>query len=282
VIRGACRLALVVGLLVAARAGAVQPSQEYAADPRSLGLVFESVAFPSMADSVPVHGWWFPAASPAPALVLCPRGRGNMADLLPSVREFTRRGFAVLAFEPRDFGPSGAGDTDSLHDVIFASRWVDDTEAAMRYARGRAPGQAVLAWGQDLGASLALAAAGRFPGRADALAIEGVFRTTEEQLEFLGLAQDAELLHRERALMQSRDEPYSAASRLRIPVYIVIAGKDLVTPAETTKLVAATLRFPATFWELPDAGHDGVERAPGYYDRLADWFKMRARQVRPR
>ena len=275
------RLSLVAALLIASRADAVQPSRTYAADPKSLGLVFESVQFPSQSDSLPLQGWWFPAAGPAPAVVLCPRGRGNMAEMLPCVREFARRGFAVLAFDPRDFGPGGAGDTDTLRNVIFASRWVDDTEAAFRYARGRSPGQAVVAWGQDLGSSLALSAAARLPGLVEAVAVEGVFRTTEEQLEFLGLSQDAELLHHQRAIMDARDEPFSAASRIRIPAFFVIAGKDEITSPETTRLVASAIRFPAVRWELPGASHDGLEDTPGYFDRLSEWFKMRAKAAAP-
>ena len=44
-----------------------------------------------------------------------------------------------------------------VRDVIFASRWVDDGEGAALLARARAAGQPVFAWGQDLGASLAVA-----------------------------------------------------------------------------------------------------------------------------
>ncbi len=275
-------LALALALFLAGAAGAVQPSTKYAGEPGSLGLVFESVSFPSVRDKVLISAWWFPAASPGPVLVLCPRGRGNMADLLPSVREFARRGFAVLTFDPRDFGPAGAGDADSLHNVIFATRWVDDGEAAVRYARTRAAGQAVFAWGQDLGASLAVAIAGRARGVADGLAIEGVFRTTEEQLNWLGLSQDPALLRRHLVLVDQRDEPVSAAGRACVPMFVVLAGKDDVTPPETTELVTSGSRVGATLWRLPDAAHDGLERTPGYYDRIAAWVRMRARTIRVR
>jgi alpha-beta hydrolase superfamily lysophospholipase len=269
-------MALALALL-ACSAGAVVPSRKYAAEPRSTGLVFENVTFPSMADSVPIAGWWFPSAEPAPAVVLCPRGRGNMADLLPAGREFARRGFAVLLFDPRDFGPAGAGDADTLRDLVFATRWVDDTEAALRYARSRANGQPVFAWGQDLGASLALVASARAPGRADGIVVEGVFRTTTDQLGYLGLSADAELQRHQRAVTQPRDEPFSAASRLQSPALVVVAGKDDVTPAATTRSVFQRARTAVAWWELPAAKHDGAETTPGYFDRVAQWMSARAK-----
>jgi dienelactone hydrolase len=276
-------LAFALWLFTPGSAGAVQPSEKYATEPGSLGLIFENVHFPSLRDSVPVQGWWFPAAVPGPVVVIFPRGRGNMADLLPCVLEFARRGFAVLTFDPRDFGPGGAGDADSLREVIFASRWVDDAEAAVRFARTRAAGQPVFAWGQDLGASLAVAVAGRQRGVIDGIAIEGVFRTTTEQLDWLGLSQEPSRVRRHRVLVDQRDEPISAASRARVPILAVLAGKDEVTPPQTTELILAANGTSITKWLLPAAAHDGAERTPGYFDRITEWLRLRARvtPVRP-
>jgi fermentation-respiration switch protein FrsA (DUF1100 family) len=275
-------LALALVVSGAGVSGAVTPSDKYARDPKSLGLVYESVRFPSVRDSVPLAGWWFPSATPSPAIVLFPRGKGNMADLLPGVREFARRGLAVLVFDPRDFGPSGPGDVDTLRDVIFASRWVDDGEAAVRYARSRAAGQPVFAWGQDLGASLAVAVAGRSRGVTDGIAIEGVFRTTQDQLGWLGVSQDPAVVRRHLLLVDQRDEPLSAASRAYVPMFVILAGKDDVTPPENSDLVLSASRIGAVRWPIPEAKHDGVEATPGYYDRVTAWVRMRAGMTKSR
>ena len=63
---------------------------------------------------------------------------GLTADLLPVVSEFASRGFTVMTFDYRDFGPAGPGEADSLVQLAFASRWVNDAEGALRYARSRA------------------------------------------------------------------------------------------------------------------------------------------------
>ena len=266
-------LALVLG---ATRARAVQPGTRHALDPRATGLLVEDVRFPSARDSVPLNGWWFAGRPNMPVLVLCPHGTGTMADLVPSVVEWSRRGFGVLTFDLRDFGPDSPGAVDSLKDVVFASRWVDDTEGALAYARTRAGGQPVFAWGQDLGGPLALAAAGRRQRNADGIAVEGLFRTAQEQLLWLGMSQDPEVVRRHRVLVDGSDDPAAVMSRLRTPLFVVIAMKDEVTPPDVTKRLVLECGWATQTWVLPAAGHEGAERTPGYYDRLADWFNRTA------
>ncbi len=270
--------ALVLMILAATPALAVRPSARFAADPSSTGVPFTDVGFPSSRDSVPVHGWWFAPADSAPVVVVCPTSTGNMADRLASVREWTRRGYRVLAFDLRDFGPAGPGPTDSLERLVYASRWVNDTEGALRFARSRAQGRPVIAWGQDLGSALAIAATARVKGNADALVIEGVFRTSQEQLLWLGTSQDPQTVRDHRRLVYPIDEPLSAASRLRVPVFAILAGKDEVTPVETTKQVVQHIMGVREFWLLPDAKHDKVALTPGYFDRVTDWLKRTLRQ----
>lgn len=276
--RLATALAL-LGLLGVSPAFAVEPSSRYAMDPKRTGLVFEDVSFPAATDSARIHGWWFPAAAPAPVVVLCPRGKGNMADLLPVVIEFARRGFAVLTFDYRDFGPGGSGAADSLRNVVFASRWVDDAEGAFRFARVRAKDQTVFGWGQDLGAAVAFTVTGRERRLVDGIAIEGIFRSTEEYLAILGLSQDPEVMRRHRALVRPMDEPNVVVSRAYVGLFLVLAGKDDVTPAATTLELLGTARPGPQRYFLPEAGHEGAERTPGYFDRIAEWFRLKARML---
>ncbi len=268
-----------VGLLGAVPAFAVEPSTRYAIDPKRTGLVFEDVNFPAAMDSARIHGWWFRAAAPGPVVVLCPRGKGNMADLLPAVVEFARRGFTVMTFDYRDFGPGGAGATDTLRNVIFASRWVDDAEGAFRFARSRAEGQPVFGWGQDLGATVALTVTGRERRLVDGIAIEGVFRSTEEQLAYLGLSQDPNVMRRHRELVRPMDEPNVVVSRAYVGLLLVLAGKDDVTPQATTLELLGTARPGPVRYLLPEAGHDGAEKTPGYFDRVAEWIRLKTRML---
>jgi pimeloyl-ACP methyl ester carboxylesterase len=261
---------------------AVTPGREHALDPARAGLPFEPVTFPSAVDSVRLSGWWFDGPEKSPVIVCCPRGRGTMADLLPSVREFVRRGFTVMTFDYRDFGPTAEGEPDSIANLVFASRWVADGLGAMRFARQHGNGRFVFAWGQDIGGPVALAVAARNWECVDALAIEGTFRTSLEQVEINGTAQIAGVQRMHRLYVDARDEPVSTVPVLRVPLFVVLAGKDDVTPVAITQRVTMKSVSIIDRWTIPAATHDGAELTPGYFDRLAGWFKRIATLLPPR
>lgn len=273
---------LALAALAAGPAFAVAPGREHALDPARTGLPFEAVAFVSASDSVKLSGWWFDGPARSPVVVCCPRGRGTMADRLPSVRELVRRGFTVMTFDYRDFGPGGPGEADSLANLIFASRWVHDALGALRYARARADGRPVFAWGQDVGGPVAVAAAAREWTTVDAVAVEGLFRTSLEQVEQNGTAQIPGVQKAHRLAVESRDEPVSSVPVLRVPLFVVLAGKDAVTPPGVTRGVTLRSLSLLDHWTLPNAGHDGAELTPGYFDRLSAWFKRIAALLPPR
>ncbi len=283
-VRGAASLAL-LALALALAAGpaqALRPSARYAVEPRALGIPYHDIDFRAARDSVPLHGWWFPGADTSLVLVVVPGETGNMADKLASVREWVARGFTVMTFDLRDSGPASTGDVDSLHDVVYASRWVNDTEGALGFARSRAGGRGVVAWGQDMGGVLAFAAAARRRDNADAIAVEGLFRTSQEQLLWLGTSQDPAVVLRHRIMVAPADEPISLATRLRTPVFAVIAGKDEVTPPDVTQQVLARAPTARETWLLPAAGHAHLEATPGYYDRVAAGLRRAVTRERSR
>ena len=155
---------------------------------------------------------------------------------------------------------------DSLRYIVFNFQWVDDMLGALSYARGRGRSH-VFAWGQDLGSAVALAAAARNRWSCDAVAVEGLFRTSQEVLLANGTSVLQEIVVRHRRLVQGMDEPFSAAARLGVPLLVVLAGKDDVTPAAITKTIIARARGQVDRWTLPDAAHAGAEKTPGYFDR---------------
>ncbi len=267
-------LATIAALLpLAPCARAVEPGASHARRPADLGLSGEDVSFPA-ADSVQLSGWWFDGPRGAPVIVVASRGTGTMADMLPAVKQLQSRGFSVFTFDYRGFGPLGsAEDRDTLRYIVFSSRWVDDMVGALRYARARG-GRHVFGWGQDLGSAVALAAAARDPRLCDAVAVEGLFKTSQELLLANGTSVVEDIMARHRRLVLGSDEPMSAATRLRVPLFAVLAGKDEVTPPAVTRTIAARDRVRADLWVVPDAGHTGAEETPGYYDRLAQWFKQ--------
>ena len=252
---------------------AVTPSDKYSAMPASTGLAWSAVSFKSTRDELDLSGWWFAGQPDAPVLVLFDRGTGNMADLLPVATEFVARGFNVMTFDYRDFGPAGPGAVDTLIQLAFASRWVNDAEGALRFARTKAGKQPVFAWTQDIGGALAVAASSRDLHNVDAIACEGMFRTLPELLRARGLAQVPGVPARHYFLVETADEPTSTVSNLQIPLHVTVAGKDETWPAAVTQEVTRRTLSRVDRWILPDAKYDGIEKTPGYYDRLGAWFK---------
>lgn len=277
----ALRALLCFGLLTMfATAHAVTPSDKHSAMPASTGLTWSAVNFTATRDGVDLSGWWFEGKPNQPVLVLFDRGKGSMGDLLPVVSEFVNRGFTVMTFDYRDFGPAGPGAVDSLVQLAFASRWVNDAEGALRFARTKAGSRPVFAWGQDVGGAVAVAAAVRDRNNADAVACEGLFRTLNELLRTTGLQQVTGAPERHRFLVETSDEPGISVANLMVPLHVVIAGKDEVWPATITQEVVRRSLSRIDRWMLPEAGHDGVENTPGYYDRMSAWFTRIANMIK--
>ncbi len=273
---------LAIGLLLlgAVPAGAVTPSDKYAALPAPTGMEWSSVSFESSRDSAPLTGWWFEGRPESPVLVMFDRERGNMGDLMPVAGEFVARGFNVMTFDYRDFGPAGPGPVDSLIQLAFASRWVNDAEGALRFARRRAGDRPVFAWGQGLGGAVAVAAAARARGNADAVACEALFRTLPELLRASGLAQVPGAPERHRFLVETSDEPLAAVSSLMVPLHVALASKDDVWPAAVTQDVVRRSLSRIDRWIVPEGRHTGLEETPGYYERLSGWFTRIASMIR--
>lgn len=265
--------AVTLGLAVLATgAHAVSPSDKHKALPGTLGIEWSAVSFSSTRDQADLTGWWFEGKPGSPVLVLFDRDHGSMGDLLPVVGEFVARGFTVMTFDYRDWGPAGPGAVDSLVQLAFASRWVNDGEGAVQFARKRAGTRPVFAWGQGLGGAIAVATAARARTNVDAVACEGLFRTLPELLRASGLAQVPGAPERHRFLVETADEPLTAVPNLLVPLHVVLAGKDEVWPAAATQEVVRRSLSRIDRWVLPDAAHTGAEQTPGYYDRLAGWF----------
>lgn len=273
--RGARRLAagLALGLLAAASpCGAVAPSRDYATRPEKLGLAHQAVVFTTR-DSVRLDGWWFAGPAGSAVVVLAGPGNGNQADLLGKVGELRKRGFTVMTFDYRGFGPRGAGAVDSLRHLVFSSMYVEDMAAALRFARVRAGDRPVYAYGQDMGSAVALAAYSEV-GFTDGVVADGLFTLTNELLAAAGLLQDPLAVQMAKRHVRDEDEPIVACVRLRAPLFAILAERDSLMPARQGMLVAREARVRADTWIVPGAAHgETSSKAPDYFDRIARYFR---------
>jgi pimeloyl-ACP methyl ester carboxylesterase len=281
--RAAPAVAFAALALTAAVAGAVTPSAQFARRPEDFKLSYASVTFPSGGDSAAIEGWWVRGPKGSSVLVMAGAGTGNRADLLPLARDLRTKGFSVLLFDYRDFGPGGAGAADTLRDVVFASRWVDDAVGALRYARAHVDsGGKVIAWGHEMGSAVMIAALARERLAAEGLAIDNPFRSIDDALRWNGTSVIPDVVRRHRLLVRSNDEPYLSAPRIAIATLLVLAGKEESAPAPAAEELFARARVRVDRFPVPDATLAGVLDSPGYVDRLVEWAKWITQWAVPR
>ncbi len=224
------------------------------------------------ADSAWLSGEWLPGAPGSPALVIGPRRRGSDPELRPVAEAFQRRGFHVLTFALRDSQPADR-ERDSLRYAVLPARWVNDMVGALRAARARDGGSGhVFAWGQGLGASLAVAAAAREAGLCDAVAAEDLIPTVDFEMRRNGTAVIPEAVRAQARFTNFADEPFSAASRLNIPVYAILVGPGAGKPADLAQQALRRNRGRTDRWLRPGIASPAPPPGPAQVDTLAAWF----------
>jgi len=189
-VAGALAALLLFGVLPYALAGLVsfrkvryQDRENAGVTPASFQVPFEDVAFRAQ-DGVELKGWWVPAAAGRGTVVLVHglnRSRLEMVRKVPFVHE---QGWNALLFDLRHHGDSG-GSACSFG--YFERR---DVQAAVAYARERAPGAVVL-WGVSLGAAASMLAAAEDPSIAG-IVCDSSFRSLRDTARHhLGLLRSA-------------------------------------------------------------------------------------------
>ena len=232
-------------------------------------------------EGVQLSGRWYPGPPRADAVVMAPRGPGGTDSLDAAAKQMQSRGFSVLTFDYRDFGPGRPAVPDSLRYVVLATRWVTDMVGALGFARGRVEsGAHVFAWGgHDLPSRVALAAAARDSQLCDGVAIEGVQRSSEEIMRLDGTALIPEAVRQLARKVMMRDEPAAAAANLKVPVLLLAGGLDTLTSPGDTQRMFAGGRNRRDRMLFPQGGHTDLERSPDYFERLSAWLRRMANML---
>jgi alpha-beta hydrolase superfamily lysophospholipase len=140
--------------------------------PGLLGLPQEDVEFES--DGLKLGGWW--VENPAPkAVVICLHGYFmNRCELAPMANPLYDAGCSCLFIDFRAQGKSeGTRCTFGLDEQA-------DVKAAVEFARARHPGLPVILYGSSMGAAASVFAASKDPDIAEALILDGVYRSLLE------------------------------------------------------------------------------------------------------
>lgn len=128
--------------------------------------VGEAVQFPAR-DGVTIFGDFYPAASKGAPFILCfhmaRSNRGEYSEIAPRLITL---GFQVLAIDQRSGGYSfdRANETAKAYGKVASfSEVMPDVEAAMAWAKQRAPASKLLLWGSSYSAELVIVAASQHP-----------------------------------------------------------------------------------------------------------------------
>ena len=234
--------------------------------PVDLGLAYESVEFPSLADGIPLRGWYLPSASPGQRAVVLVHGiDGNRWDTTHHQDRLAallvQAGYDVLTFDLRGSGESG-GERLGLG-------WLErlDVAAAVRFVRERGvPSGRIGLWGQSFGGAAVLLAAPDLPD-VGAVVTDSAFADVRPLL-------DAEIYRRTRlpaiftpgltvatralyGLDLSVIPPVLAVPRIAPrPVLLIHGTDDRRIPVEHAYQLRAATRGPDDeLWLVPGADH---------------------------
>jgi len=145
--------------------------------------------------------------------------------------------------------------------------------AALRTARAHGDsGGSVFAWGQGLGGALAVSAAARGPALCDALAVEDMFPSVDIAMRLRGTAVIPDAVRLQAKVLRGRDDPFSAAARLNLPVYAILVGRDAGGPADLTQQTLRRNRSLTDRWLRAGVESPAPSPSGAQVDTLVGWF----------
>ena len=231
--------------------------------PADVGLTYESIAFDSEVDHIPLKGWYIPSGGTS-AIILVHGLDGNRWDtndwLAQLVPVFVDNGFDVFTFDQRGHGESGGEHvglgTLERRDVAAAVRVVEQ--------HGVPPGHIAL-FGQSFGAATALNSAASLPDVA-AVVSDSAYADATERLNFeihrvtglpplfgRGMGVAASVLY---GIDPSVTPERSMAQLAPRPVLLIHGTGDTRIPVENAyRLKAATDSPNVELWIVTGAEH---------------------------
>jgi uncharacterized protein len=245
-------------------------------DPRLRTVVFHTP------DEVALTGWYGDPSPGAPAtIILCHGVPGDKRDMTGLARALMNAGFAVLAFDFRNWGESGRTA------VTLGHREVHDVLAAVAFARRHGePQRRIGVVGLSMGAAAGILAAAR-SREIDALVADSSFARLDCAVErvtrrvagpLAPLAQRPARRVSERLIGTSLESvaPIEAIAAISPrPVLIIHGKRDRLTDVADAHALYRACGHPKALWVVDEAGHARTRRTgvETYDRRVAGFFK---------
>jgi len=247
--------------------------------PADVELPFEAIQFSS--HEVPIKGWFIPAASsasPQPVIVLAHGWSKNAAELLLLARLLHKADFALLLYDARGHGASGADGP------ITILKLAQDIVAAIEYLATRTDvdQRRIGVLGRSIGGSAAIVAASMEP-RIRAVASCSAFADPKALTRgFLAMLHIPPALFSrpvfrfiERWLGTTMDSvaPQNRVAQIAVPLLLIHGEADrYIRPSNVETLYARAPREHTQRLLIPNRGHSDVIRDPKCSQEIVAFF----------
>jgi fermentation-respiration switch protein FrsA (DUF1100 family) len=209
--------------------------------PAAVGVPAEVVRRPA-ADGVSLTMWWAPPRDGRPVVIYFHGNGGNLAYRADVFRDLAGEGYGLLAPSYRGYAGSGG----SPGEAGFA----EDARAAYAAVAERAPGAAIVLFGESLGSGVAVRLASERP--VQGLILNAPFTSVEERAREIFWYLPVGLLLADR--FRSRDR----IGAVRAPLLVLHGEADPVIPIAHGRALFALANEPKTLVAIARGGHDDL------------------------
>ena len=219
--------------------------------PGEIGLAgVEPVTFET-SDGLGLNGWFFAAPGPSPRVtVLVFNGNaGNRAHRVPLAAALHRHGLQVLLIDYRGYGGNPGAPSENGLTVDARAAW------AYLARRPDVDRSRLVYFGESLGTAVAIDLAAEHAPAA--LVLRSPFTSMGDlgrhHYPFLPV----------RLLLRDRFAAIDQIQRIRVPLLVIVGGRDRIVPIDNSRRLYDAARDPKTLLVLPDADHNDYELLAG-------------------
>ncbi len=240
------------------------PDRGLAATPRTEGIAYEDVWFPS-GDGVRLHGWLVPAPDARLTLLWFHGNAGNIGHRVENIKFLHHLlRLNIFIFDYRGYGRSAGGHSDLSEEATYR-----DADGALAYVRGRRDlGHTRLVYfGRSLGAAIAVEIARRHPPTG--LILETPFTSIQDMarvaVPFLPVG----------GLLRTKYDSLAKIREIRAPLLLLHGDRDDVVPYEQGRRLFEAANEPKTFYTIWGARHNDTYIVGGkpYFDAWARFLQ---------
>jgi len=206
---------------------------------------WEEAAFETT-DGLTLHGWFTPPPEDAPVVVVFNGNAGNRAGRARLGVDLATEGFGALLFDYRGYGDNAGRPTEAGLAL--------DARAVVAWVQQRAPGHALVYFGESLGAAVAIELAVADPPAALIL-----------RSPFTSLA-DLAAVHYPllpRVLLRDEYPSLDRIGRVASPTLVIGGVKDSIVPIEQSRAIFEAAPHPRELLIVVGADHNDLALVAG-------------------